>query len=354
MTAPHNHIIQKQIIEVTLPSGKNANALQDKIKNIYYEKIIPLLDNLFSGFVKDDIVIRLDKLDIDLGHITEDNLEQQLTEKIVVAVKQQLESSLQFDVKDSRNVQLIPGGQSVINGFLYFLSQGHFPWWCGINDLSVLESAIIKQYKADKDLPAKILQLVNADAYITTRLNFQFSKSFRTFIIEKIFASQSITQRTFFREMLLLHDEFSAKNTVIQNNVDSTTINTQLKKSTEESKQNKEEKKPGENDQSSTKSSILKQNEQDNNEHTTLKSSPLSKENTKPVNEVTSKQSQKQDDINIDKTSPVNEENEIQQTGKLSLKENIDTETVELKNKTNAEADFLINQNAGTRRNVAS
>ncbi len=366
MTAFQNHIIQKQNIEVTLSSGKNANALQDKIKNIYYEKIIPQLDNLFSGFIKDDIVIRLDKLDIDLGHISENDLEKQLTEKIVASIRQQLESSLKFDVKDSRNVQLISGGQSVINAFLYFLSQGHFPWWCGINNLSILESTIIKQYKTDKDLPSKILQLITADAYVAARLNFQFSTSFRTFIIEKIFASQSITQRTFLRELLLRQDKFTAtkndvqhidKKEIAENNFDDTTVNTQLKKDIEESNQIKEERKSDEHDQSSSQSSTIKQGQQDNNgltqfndKQTTSESStikPLSEENSEPANEISAKQNlKKQDDINTDKAVSAEDEKEMQQSGNPSSKENIDSQpdVLATNNKMINEADILINQ----------
>lgn len=352
MTALQNHIIQKQNIEVTFSSGKNANALQDKIKNIYYEKIIPQLDSLFSGFIKEDIIIRVDKLDIDLGQIHEDDLEKQLTEKIIVAVKQQLESSLKFDVKDSRNVQLVSGGQSVINVFLYFLNQGHFPWWCSINNLSELESAIIKQYKADKDLPVKILQLVNANAHIITRLNFQFSKSFRTFIVEKVFASQNIAQRTFLREQLLQPDEFVNTKNVIQNNIDkdqTTEKNLddknkasiiQFKKNPEKSARNREEKKFDEDDKNLAQSPITKQDEQQDN----IELTKFNDQSAEITDERATLESSKQIKAGEEKTVPVNEIRSTQYSKKQD--ENIDSQSDDLatNNKMTNEADILINQ----------
>ena len=366
MTPVQNHIIQKQIIEVTFPSGKNANALQDRIRNIYYEKIIPFLDTLFSGFIKDDIIIRLDKLDIDLGHINEDDLEKQLTEKIIVAVRHQLESSLQFDVKDSRNVQLIPGGQSVINGFLYFLSQGHFPWWCGINDLTVLESAVTKQYKTDIGLPAKLLQLLNTDEYATRRLNFQFSKSFRAFIVEKIFASQDITTRVLINELLLQPGEATTTKADVQRSGEKSEIpgNVGRDKTVSTPRENAEERRSNKKDvkvnidESPPESSNVKQNEQQvnndleehNDQPATLESSPLTpraEEKTEPGDERSKRESsKKQDKISVDESASVRQKNKVQQTGDVSSKERADPATGELKNenKTGTEADLIMDQ----------
>lgn len=186
MQHKNKHIIQKQTIEVQLASGRDAFMVQDKIKNIYYEKILPRLDELFSALVNDDLIVRLDTLDLHLGDIDSDKLEHQLVEKTVQAAQKYLEQKLQFDVHDHTSMELIPVQKSAIDVLLYFLAYGRFPWWSGIHDLSLLEAKIMDG-QAGTGLQEKLRYLITSHPFALQRLICQFSDAFLFFLLQLYF-----------------------------------------------------------------------------------------------------------------------------------------------------------------------
>ncbi len=183
----NNHIIQKQIIELEMPPGSRVSYFQDSIRNIYYERILPELDKLFSEFSNVDTIIRLDKLDLDIGKIGINNFEDQLVENILIAAKKQLEEKLQFNVNDKSEIDLIHYQKSVEDIFIYFLEFGHFPWWSRINDLVILETKIMNGDLINPDLADKLKSLISTNPFVLQRLVFQFSNDFMHFLVHLYF-----------------------------------------------------------------------------------------------------------------------------------------------------------------------
>ncbi|NEQ10531.1 MAG: hypothetical protein F6K37_32815, partial [Moorea sp. SIO4E2] len=83
------HIIKKQIIELNLSSQQGAFELQNEVSRIYRHKVLPLIDNLLSQFSDLDTIHRINTLEIDLGNIDINNLEQELIDKILEQIQQQ-------------------------------------------------------------------------------------------------------------------------------------------------------------------------------------------------------------------------------------------------------------------------
>ena len=88
------HIIKKQIIELNLSSQEGAFELQNEVSRIYRLKVIPLIDNLLSQFSDADKIHRINTLEINLGNIDINNLEQELIDKITEQIKQQLAKTI--------------------------------------------------------------------------------------------------------------------------------------------------------------------------------------------------------------------------------------------------------------------
>ncbi|NEQ81581.1 MAG: hypothetical protein F6K26_15385 [Moorea sp. SIO2I5] len=84
------HIIKKQIIELNLSSQQGAFELQNEVSIIYRHKVLPLIDNLFNQLSDSDTIYRINTLEIDLGNIDINNLEQELIDKILEQIQQQL------------------------------------------------------------------------------------------------------------------------------------------------------------------------------------------------------------------------------------------------------------------------
>ncbi len=155
------HIVKKQILELNLSSQKGVFELQNDVSRIYRYKIIPLIDDLLSQFSNSDTIYRVDWLEIDLGNIDINSLEEELIEKTIEEVKLQLEEKLSskteistktvnqtdispFSQKDTEistktvnQTDISPFSQkdveknrpSQIEIFSYFLQTGTLPWW---------------------------------------------------------------------------------------------------------------------------------------------------------------------------------------------------------------------------------
>ena len=157
------HIIKKLIIELNLSSQEGAFELQNEVSRIYRHKVLPLIDDLLSQFSDSDTIHRVNSLEINLGNIDINNLEQELIEKIIEEIQQQLEDKFssqteiltttvnQTDISpssekyvgnsnnfssqkyhDFKNLQTSDvenNRASQLEIFSYFLQTGTLPWW---------------------------------------------------------------------------------------------------------------------------------------------------------------------------------------------------------------------------------
>ncbi len=136
-----NHIIKKQILEITLQSEENSFRIQNEISRIYRENVVPIINMRCDELCDPDITYRQDRLEIDLGVINIDNLEAEFTEKISNKVYQAIDEVAQAQAETSKttttppddirkNTSKKPTGSS-FELFTYFFQTGVLPWWAG-------------------------------------------------------------------------------------------------------------------------------------------------------------------------------------------------------------------------------
>ena len=70
------HIIKKQIIDLSLERGLDAFRIQQQVSNYYLEKIVPLLQVAFDAASDEEEIISIDNLKIDLGTINIKEIEK--------------------------------------------------------------------------------------------------------------------------------------------------------------------------------------------------------------------------------------------------------------------------------------
>ena len=93
-TSKQRHVIKKQILELELSSKNGAFELQNQIGKIYRDKIVPLIDTYCSQFSSPDAIDRINRLELDIGKIDINNLEQDLIQKVEAQIKQQLSKKI--------------------------------------------------------------------------------------------------------------------------------------------------------------------------------------------------------------------------------------------------------------------
>lgn len=105
------HLIKKQVIELNLSSQKGAFELQNELSRIYRYKVIDLIDNVLSEFSSSDIIYRINTLELNLGNIDINNLEEEFINKIIEQFRQQLTENIHlstssFSTETKSNINL--------------------------------------------------------------------------------------------------------------------------------------------------------------------------------------------------------------------------------------------------------
>jgi len=70
------HVIKKQFIELTLNKQLDHFRLQQLVSEHYWDVIVPMLEKEFDRISRDDEIIYIDKLEIDLGIISDKAVEK--------------------------------------------------------------------------------------------------------------------------------------------------------------------------------------------------------------------------------------------------------------------------------------
>lgn len=190
------HIINRQVLELTFPERSRAQFIQNKTSEIVKYKLQPALDNLFSKLSTTSEIVRIEKLVIDLGTISENDYEKVLVERSIKEIGDKI-ARLKIADLENRVVKPINGTSSDINGnavriskskdlleqFIYFLQFGRFPWWqkagktsakTGVSQLDEIFKEVLKLDKSV--LKSSLVSLLNLSS-VRKRLLYQFSHS---------------------------------------------------------------------------------------------------------------------------------------------------------------------------------
>jgi hypothetical protein len=199
------HIINRQVLELTIPERGRAQFIQNKISEIVRYKLNPALDAAFSKLAKSDEIIRIDKLVIDLDTIAESNLENEFVERTVKEISNKIGVLIKSGVKAEKQTPVngksldIGAGftfttksKDVLDQFVYFLQFGHFPWWHvpsgkkPIPETDNLDEIFSEILKYDKTKLKNALLTVLRKNAVRQRLMFQFNYSQLDSLLSKI------------------------------------------------------------------------------------------------------------------------------------------------------------------------
>ncbi|MBA1443749.1 MAG: contractile injection system tape measure protein [Chromatiales bacterium] len=128
------HQVQKQTFEIRVPRQEDARGLQDRLSTFGNHELPLILDEVFEEQTAGtESVWRIDRLEIDLGHLSEKALESQLTEGIRLKLTQALEkyrlSHERSGQEDRRPTDRLSLQQRTLENLQYYLQQGVLPWW---------------------------------------------------------------------------------------------------------------------------------------------------------------------------------------------------------------------------------
>ncbi len=125
------HLIQTNTIELTIGEESAGRTIRDEVHRVYTERVVPVMDSVLTDIDRPHSVLRIEKLELNLGAVSLSNLDEDL----VAAVGQQLRRSLEEAIarthetnRDVLGVSRTPL-ESNLDALEVFLSEGRLPWW---------------------------------------------------------------------------------------------------------------------------------------------------------------------------------------------------------------------------------
>jgi hypothetical protein len=130
MTHSNRHRIQRQIIELDLAAGARGPELQEALARSFWERTVPELEAVFDRMAGPETLLRLDRLEIDLGTIQGPEWELEFRRKLIEQMTRSLAQAK--PVSESGSEPMGRGDSRLpesVRQFLFFLAHGRLPWW---------------------------------------------------------------------------------------------------------------------------------------------------------------------------------------------------------------------------------
>lgn len=156
-----DHLIKRQILDLRISDRRGAQRVQEQARQAYWSEIVPALEEIFSGAVPEDVVVRLDKLEIELGGVSLETFASKVVEKIRERITEQVRGneaeidgissvSLSDQVTPGQEgLAIIPSRTAYFRALTIFLETGLFPWWftktASLSTTKLLEKALEEQ-----------------------------------------------------------------------------------------------------------------------------------------------------------------------------------------------------------------
>lgn len=181
MRANNQHIIQKQIIEISFESMEDSFGVQNLVAEMSYEKLQPHMEVLFDEICGENNQIKIDKLEIDCGVLDMKNWEQQFTEQTILKLKDELNQADKEKI-DPEKIEETAAEEA----FFFFLENGFMPWNKRFDSLAELEQLL----RINENMISQLKKLIAQKSKTAERLVWQFSQNFTSRIIAEITKDQ--------------------------------------------------------------------------------------------------------------------------------------------------------------------
>lgn len=207
MQTPETHIINRQVFDFRMESNEQALGFRRELQDVYQSKLLQVIESVFDRVATNGQIIRIDKLELDIGSLEKTDWEKQLLEKVETELyelisRYKTENNITVpaaEVQQQLAAAALPGdavrlslqqnsdeAATLEEAVLYYLENGHLPWFIAdettepdpeqyfITLLEAQPQRLIRQLQASEHIPV-----------ILTRMLGQFAASTINLFLEK-------------------------------------------------------------------------------------------------------------------------------------------------------------------------
>jgi hypothetical protein len=145
MTPPNRHRIQHQIVELVVGASAEGSAVHRELARPFWDRTVPDLEEVFDRAAGPDELLRLDRLELDLGRIGGGDWPAEFRRKLVEELTRSLaQFTAVSEPYEEGRADPLPA--EAWRQFLFFLAHGRLPWWAATpakswNDVSMVSEA---------------------------------------------------------------------------------------------------------------------------------------------------------------------------------------------------------------------
>ncbi|NUQ23496.1 MAG: hypothetical protein HUU34_06065 [Saprospiraceae bacterium] len=173
----NRHLIGRQILELRLSGAQEVPALQENLSKHYWQRISPAIERLFDRLAPPDELLSLDRLEINLGRLTGQEL---LSDLFIEKLLDQLEAAIVEALNRSpANAGRQPLRLGRFDLWLYFLERGALPPASGAPEsAAVWRLQIFDTLALDANAVERLRRLLHTHPQALERLLLQYDTGF--------------------------------------------------------------------------------------------------------------------------------------------------------------------------------
>jgi hypothetical protein len=211
MTAAR-YIIHRVNLNIEAPDSRTARQVQDDATRLFYNWIIPRLEEQLDRLDPKGVVLQLDTIDLLLDPIDPTGFETDFSESLLSRFQEKMEQII-------ATASGTPGGETpeqctvmtvkerTFATFLHFLATGQLPWWSGQAPEMLEETEIDPVLthhllQAESEAASRLTALLASETTAVERLLLQFSPAFVARLIRLLVESRMDNHREVFSRLV--------------------------------------------------------------------------------------------------------------------------------------------------------
>ncbi len=218
------HKICKQIIMLSLQEQSIAWQTQQEIEEVFKRKALPRMNEILSQFSTPESILRIEKLEIDLGNIHPTNIEEEFTIRLEKMLYERLSNyveQLQLDTRYSQDrclfadnaltaamnndtqkrIRTITGNINELEMLRHFLETGTLPWWAEKHSTGTLDATFLRLLETNPAEMRLMLEEELKSESARQRMVYQFSDTVHYKIVNILVPGKAIEIIYIFKEL---------------------------------------------------------------------------------------------------------------------------------------------------------
>jgi len=178
-----DHIIRRQLLELTIDSQQEPFDLQNRLNDHFYLVLLPILEKWFDHLSGEEEIIHIDQLVLDLGvfskkEFNEQTLKERLTQKL-----QTLDILHSTGTNSTHTPQHRTTRQNAFEQWVWYMEKGYLPWQL-LRINKEWENKVLETLATDYNAISRLRSILNTQPQTLTRIVLQHDEIFLQRLVE--------------------------------------------------------------------------------------------------------------------------------------------------------------------------